>query len=155
MLFAMEVSREWLANAVIFTGAASRKAVEVTAERMAEERETTARQVFRDHLRDAFGEKAEFDVPFRGRSTKEWRFGARVVRQGHLSLFDLVTPHHVSVNSTIVKFQDISALDETISNVVVLADRAKMESADVDLLSRSAKSVIPLSADRSTLLRVA
>lgn len=155
MVFAVEVSREWLANAILFTGSASRRAVERTAEKMAEERERSQRIVFQDRLRETFAGRAAFDVDYRGRSTKQWKFAAMVQSRDHRALFDIATPHHVSINGTIVKFQDISRLEEPPSTVVALANKSKMDTADITLLSQAVDKVISLNAPREKLLQAA
>lgn len=155
MFFAIRVSRDHLANAIIFIGAASRHAVEKTAEKLSEEREHGFRQILQSHLREAFHERVAFEIEVRGQSTKAWRFDALVKAADHLSVFELVTPHHISINSSIVKFQDVSALEESVAGIAVLSNRAKMEAHDITLLSRSAAKVIPLDADRETLLKAA
>jgi len=155
MFFAVRVPRDHLANAIIFVGAASRHAVEKTAEKLSEEREQGFRQILQSHLREAFQDRVVFEVEMRGQSTKAWRFDALVKASDRFSVFELVTPHHISINSSIVKFQDVSALEESVPGVAVLSNPAKMESHDIALLSRSAAKVIPLDAERETLLRVA
>lgn len=155
MMFAMEVSREWLANSIVYIGSASRRAVEVTAERMGEERAAQEGATLKDILRSTFGERATFDVEYRGRSTKQWHFAAMVQQAEIWSLFDLVSPHHVSINSAIVKFQDIVKLDNAPRGIAVLAHREKMEAADISLIAEAATSVIPLSIEIEALRQAA
>ena len=144
MMFAVEVSREWLANAIVYVGSASRRAVEATAERMAEERTTHDAVRLKELVRAAFRDNVTFDVEYRGRSTKQWNFAAMVRQTDHWSLFDLVSPHHVSINSAVVKFQDIVRLDNPPRGIAVLSNLEKMDVADISLLSEAASSVIPL-----------
>lgn len=151
MMFALDVGREWIANAIVYVGSASRSAVEATAERMARERSTNDIARLRDLLRATFKDGATFDVEYRGRSTKQWEFAAMVRRADHWSLFDLVSPHHVSINSSIVKLQDVGRLDEAPRGVVVLSNRAKMDTADISLLSEVAASVVPLEMQEEDL----
>ncbi|WP_426289033.1 hypothetical protein ACN9MC_04765 [Ensifer adhaerens] len=147
MMFAMEVPRDWLANAIIFVASASRRAVEATAEALAEERNSRDKLVLKDLVRAAFRDKAAFDVEYRGRSTKQWKFTAMVRQSDHWSLFDLVSPHHVSINSAIVKFQDIVRLDDAPRGIAVLSNREKMDAADISLVGEAASRVIPLSIE--------
>lgn len=154
MMFAMEVSREWLANAIIYVGSASRRAVEITAERMAEERTSQEVDRFRDLLRVTFGNSASFEVEFRGRSTKQWNFAAMVRGQDHWSLFDVVSPHHVSINSAVVKFQDITRLEDAPRGIAVLSNRERMDAADISLIAEATTMVLPIEA-RMEALRLA
>lgn len=144
MVFAVEVSRDRLASAIIFTGAASRKSVEITADKLSEEREAANKDRLRSLIKEAFKEQASFDVAYPGRSTKRWRFDAMVRRPERWTLFDLVTPHHVSINSTIVKFQDVAQLEDGPHGVAVLTNRKAMDSADISLISGAAGNVITL-----------
>lgn len=154
-MFAAKASREWLANSIIFVGSASRKAVEMTAEKMAEERDYSLRQRFQENVRDAFPNRATFNVEYRGRSTKEHHFAAMVQGRDHTSLFDIVSPHHVSINSTIVKFHDVSRLDNHPRGIAVLSNKAKMEQADVLLLSHASTTIISIDAGKEALVRAA
>lgn len=154
-MFAARTSREWLPNTIIFTGSASRRAVELTAERMAEERDRTVRIKFQERMREAFPNKTAFDVEYRGRSTKEHHFAAMVHSPDHIALFDIVSPHHISINSTIVKFQDVSRLDNSPRNVAVLSNQARMDQADVILLSQADARVISIDVAREVLVHAA
>ena len=155
MMFTLDVSRDWIANAIIHVGSASRRAVEVTAERLAKER--TAQDVtrLRDLLRLTFSDRATFDVEFRGRSTKQWEFAAMVRQSDHWTLFDLVSPHHVSVNSAVVKLQDIARLDDAPRGLAILANAAKMDQSDIALISDAPSTVLPIDMGIEALLRAA
>lgn len=144
MMFAVEVSRDRLANAIIFTGAASRRSVELTAEKLAEERDNSNKDRMHSLLRAAFKDKAAFEVEFTGRSTKHWRFDAIVRDASHWVLFDMVTAHHVSINSSIVKFQDVMRLEDGPDSVAILTNKKAMDSADISLLSNAAGRIVTL-----------
>lgn len=154
-MFAAKTSREWLANAVMFTGSASRKAVELTAERITDERDRSVKIKFQERIREIFSSRASFDVEYRGQSTKEHRFAAMVQGPDHTALFDIVSPHHVSINSTIVKFQDVARLDNSPRGIAVLSNQPKMEEADIILISQASAKVISIDVGRETLIHAA
>lgn len=151
MMFTLDVSRDWIANAIIHVGSASRRAVEVTAERLTKERTAQDAARLRDLLRLTFNDRASFDVEFRGRSTKQWEFAAMVRQVDHWTLFDLVSPHHVSINSAIVKLQDISRLDDAPRGLAILTNPAKMDPSDIALISDAASQILPIDMGEAAL----
>lgn len=156
MIFAIQVARDWLANAIIFVSSASRRAVEATAQKLAEERENDTRARFRARLAEAFPQSATtFGVQFVGRSTKEWKFDAIVRLTGHTALFDLVTPNYISVATSIVKLQDVVRLEDGPRGIAVLTDRTRMEAADITMISEAASSVLTLDASSDALRKAA
>ncbi len=155
MMFCARVDRQWLANTIIFVGTASRRAVEMTAERVAEEREQSVRQEFKDRVGLVFPKKVAFDVEITGRSSRTRAFAALVNGPHGPALFDVVTPHHVSINGAIVKFQDVAQLEQSPKRVGVLSARAKTDSADVSLLSQWTTSIVGLDASEEILRKAA
>lgn len=149
--FASRVNREWLANAILFTATASRRAVEQTAQRLGEERDHDLTQVFRTAVREFYGDRAVFDYEMRGRSLKEWRFDAAILKDQVPSLVELVSPSHVSINTTIVKFGDIARLEFPIRRAVMLTNEAKTASADRLLLGEVADIVMPFTTSREAI----
>lgn len=155
MMFVVEVPLEWVPNAIVFTAAASRRAVELTLERLAEEKDTSARDQLSQAIRSVFRERASFDVDYRGHSTRSHHFLAMVRDRSRNTLFDLVTPHHVSINSTFVKFADVGKLEVAPNRVAVLSNRLKMNAGDINLISETANFVVPISTDISKLHLIA
>jgi hypothetical protein len=155
MMFAARVTREWLPSTIIFAAAASRQAVERTAEKMTVDLEQSLRANLQDRLRHTFRDRVSLDVEIAGGSTKKRKFAARIDAGDHVSVFDLVTPHHVSINGAIVKFQDIAQLDAPVSGVAVLSDQNKVDTGDIALLSQWASKIIPLNANDATLREAA
>jgi len=147
MMFAVEVPRDWLPNAIIQTASASQRAVQLTAERAVEEREQSFKIKLQHQLRETYRKKVAFDVDVVGRSTRRYHFAAMLRGGEDWSVFDLVTPHHVSINSAFVKFSDVKRLEEAPKRVAVLTDREKMNSGDISLISESANFVIPITAN--------
>ncbi|WP_127752697.1 hypothetical protein [Devosia sp. 1566] len=155
MMFAARVNLDWLANSVIFVGSASRMAVGMTAERMSEDKEVSLRRELQDKLGAAFKGRAAFDISLPGRSSRVRTFAALVDGEHGRVLFDLVTPHHVSINGAIVKFQDVAQLEDSPLRTAVLSAEKRTDPADVGLLSQWTTSVIKLEADQSVYKRAA
>lgn len=146
--FTTRVTREWLANAVLFVGSASRKTVEQTAQKLGEERDHDLTEVFRATVREFFGAQARFDYEMRGHSLKNWRFDAAIIRGGSPSLIELVSPSHVSINSAFVKFTDIARLDSPVHRTVMLTNPDRTNQADKVLLGEAADVVVPFERTR-------
>jgi hypothetical protein len=147
LMFTVEVPSDWVPNAIIFIAAASNRAVELTLQRLAEEKDNSARNQLREVLSFTYGERVSFDVDYSGHSTRKHHFAAMFRDQRRTALFDLVTPHHVSINSTFVKFADVGRLEEAPSRVAVLSNEARMSAGDINLISETANFVVPVSSD--------
>jgi len=153
--FTTRVTREWLANAILFVGSASRKTVEQTAQKLGEEREHDLTEVFRSTVREFFGVQAHFDYEMRGRSLKKWRFDAAIVRDKTPRLIELVSPSHVSINSAFVKFTDIARLDDPVRRTVMLTNPERTSQADKVLLGEAADVVVPFARTREAFAMAA
>ncbi|MFC3208208.1 hypothetical protein ACFOHJ_18450 [Aquamicrobium soli] len=153
--FTTRVTREWLANAVLFIGSASRKTVEQTAQKLGQERDHDLTEVFRSTVREFFGVQAHFDYEMRGRSLKRWRFDAAIMRQGVPRLIELVSPSHVSINSAFVKFTDIARLEEPVRRTVMLTNAERTNQADKVLLGEAADVVVPFARTREAFAQAA
>jgi hypothetical protein len=156
VIFEAELSRDWVANAAMFVAAASKRAVEAVAEATAEERENSGRGRLQRRLREAFPvDRVSLNPELFGRSTKKHKFAAMVKIDEQVTLFDVVTPSANSVNSTIVKFQDVGRLEDAPRGVVMLSSKAEMAPADITLLSEAAGLILPLEVDVEELRRAA
>lgn len=139
MFFKARVTREWLANMVVFIGDASRRSVEQTAERLTEERISDRRQRFRDRLVDTFKTNVILDIERAGQSGKPWHFTGGVQRPGHLTLFDFVTSHSHSINGAVTRFQDV--ISDEVRPIAALPAFARTPAHDIALLSKWAKVI--------------
>ena len=153
--FTTRVTREWLANAVLFVGSASRKTVEQTAQKLGEERDHDLTDVFRATVREFFGTQAQFDYEMRGRSQKMWRFDVAIMREMTPRLIELVSPSHVSINSTFVKFTDIARLDDPVRRTVMLTNPERTSQEHKVLLSEAADVVVPFGRTREAFDKAA
>lgn len=155
MVFGARVSRYWLANTVIFVATASRRAVEITAEKMSEEKEQSVRKEFQERLGSIFRARATFNVDIAGQSSRVRNFAA-LVEAGHgPTLFDVVTPHHVSINGAIVKFQDVAQLNAHPRRIAVLTSVDRTDAADLSLLSQWTTNVMSANAPEAMLRQAA
>ncbi len=151
-MFAARVSVDWLANAVIFVAAASKAAVERTADKLTVDIEERMRDTLKMQIRDIFRDRATMDVDVIGASTKKRKFAARVQSNGLSTFFDVVTPSPVSVNFAIVKFQDINA-ESHFRGVAMVS--GQLDAGDHSMLSQAATKVMPFTTDRETLAHAA
>lgn len=147
-MFSARVPLDWLASAVTYIAAASKAAVERTAEKLTTDIEERLRDSLKTRLRDIFRDRASFDVDVIGTSTKKRRFAAKVQSNGTSSFFDVVTPSPVSVNFAIVKFQDIRS-EQKFRGVALLSD--KLDAGDYSMLANAATQVIPYTTDKQVL----
>lgn len=151
-VFVNRVSQEWLASAVTFVAAASRQAVEMSADRLTLDVEESLRDRLKVALKETFRGRAIFDVVVPGASSKARNFTALVQTEDRRTLFDVVMPSPVSVSFSIVKFQDVAQLDTPPARVAMLG--GNVDAADQSLLSRWA-IVKPFSDNRDVLLHAA
>lgn len=87
-----------------------------------------------------------------GASSVSWHFAARVNLDGQNAVFDVVSPHHASVFSTVSKFNDLIRLEAPTSTVAVVHSKAAMGKW-LPLLSQTA-TVIEDDASDDTLRNV-
>lgn len=155
LMFAARVPREWLANTVIFVGTASRQCAEMTVQRVSEEVEQSLRADLQEKVKVAFHGNVALNVEIVGRSTRPRTFAALAEVGSKRTVFDLVTPHHVSINGAIVKFQDVAQLEHAPSRVAVLASQKRVDPADISLLAQWTNSIIKLDGATETFAQAA
>lgn len=89
---------------------------------------------------------------FRGAS-EEWEFDAALCVEGHLTLFDVVSPHANSVSSATMKFLDVQDLGDTAPKRVAVLTSLK-DTPRLKVLHRVARTV-ELHATDEVLTRAA
>ncbi len=62
-----------------------------------------------------------------------------------------MSPHHVSINTAVVKFHDVSQLDDAPRSIAVLTNPQKMDTADVSLIAEAASKVLPITIEIEAL----
>jgi hypothetical protein len=127
MMFDVDVEETQLVAAVMAVANAAKTAVENTAIHLATAEHADYRAHLWDRLQSAYGTKAfsREPVTFKGASSESWDFDAAVKVQGHLVLFQVVTPNANSVNSAVTKFLDVQDLGDKIapSRISVLTNK--------------------------------
>lgn len=145
--FILKASRNQLPAAVAVVANASSASVERTLYALDRLRVKKSRELFVQKISSAFGDRAAFNVDFRG-STKSWEVDAAVVdRNNVLAIFEFVTPAATSVAVAHMKVGDISAMTERPRTAIVLSDYDKTEPPLRQILSSSADLVIAASSD--------
>lgn len=128
MIFDLDVGEIELVPAVMAVANAAKTAVENTAIHLAATEHADHRAYLWDRLQGLYGSAfSRESVTFKGASTDSYDFDAAVKAQGHLTLFQVVTPNANSVNSAVTKFLDIRDLGEKVAphrvSVVTNIDR--------------------------------
>jgi hypothetical protein len=124
MFFDINVGRDELVIAVSAVANASKAGVEETALRLAAVEHADYQSMLWGKLEHVFSPKVVVRrLPFRGRH-ENWEFDAAVQMHGRTSLFEIVTPHHNSVNSAVTKFVDVRDLGDAAPNrIAILTNR--------------------------------
>ncbi|MBB4004445.1 hypothetical protein [Aurantimonas endophytica] len=154
-IFEAEARPETAAGWVAIVADASRRAVAITAERLAKKLDAEMRVSIVDRLTDVFGVKNVFaEAAISGASTHAWKVDA-LVRTDHREIaIEVITPAPASVSSAYVKLDDIRRLDNAPRTVAALSSRSSFGSDQLLILNRAAK-IIDLKADLSELRRLA
>lgn len=116
MIFDLDVDEGHLVAAVMAVANAAKTAVENTAIHLASHEHADHRAYLWDRLQSAYGIAAlqREPVPFKGAS-ENWDFDAAINVEGHIALFQVVTPNANSVNSAVTKFLDVMDLGEKLA----------------------------------------
>lgn len=147
-MFSIHVPRERLPGAVAAIANASNRAVERTVFAVERQKEARSREVFDQHIREAFGKRAQFEVHVRGATGREWDYAAGVIEGSRIiTVFDLVSPTYGSVASANLKITDTRTLDDAPRITVALSDYDRTEPAFRSILSVSADAVIAVNDD--------
>jgi len=155
MFFRLKVKRHQLPTAVSHIANASAMAVDRTLLALNKQKIKNNQDVFNARIREAFGEKAAFNISVQGR-TKEWDIAAAVINNSEVAtVFDFVTPAHVSITTAYMKISDIAASIKRPRTAIVLSDYDKTDAAMRQILSTSADAVIPAKSDSAQYLAVA
>ena len=113
MMFDLDVEEADLLPAVMAVANAAKTAVENTAVHLATTEHADYRAYLWDRLQRAYGGAfSRAPVTYKGASAENWEFDAAVSVEGHLALFQVVTPNANSVNSAVTKFLDVGDLGE-------------------------------------------
>lgn len=141
-LFEADANPDTVPGIIAIVADASRRAVEITAERLADRAVSDAKSTVLDRLTDAFGaDHVDRDVPFSGASAHSWSLDALVRLDNVDVAVAVASAAPVSVSSTYVKLDDIRRLDDAPRTVVALAKRDTFKSDQLALLNRTARLI--------------
>lgn len=148
MFFDIEVPESELVIAVMAVANASKTAVESTAMQLAAVEHADYQATLWDRLEHVFGSrKVEKKFKAQG-STESWEFDAAVKLDSGLSLFEIVTPHHISVGSAVTKFLDIKELGRNAPHRIAILTNAD-KTPHIPVLARTAKWIRAEASDDS------
>jgi len=146
MIFDLDVREADLVVAVAAVANAAKTAVETTAEHLAASVHPDHRAMLLERLEHLFGSRSLLpERRFRGAS-EEWEFDAALAVEGHLTLFDVVSPHANSVSSATMKFLDVKDLGDAAPKRVAVLTSIK-DTPRLKVLHRVAQTVELTAAD--------
>lgn len=125
--FAVQVSQDQLAGAIITVGNCSSEAVAVSAFKLAEKTATDASEFLISKLETAFGHaQVSRKEKLVGASNHEWEFAAAVKDGRRTSLFEFATKHPNSVANVAMKMGDIALLGHAPRRIVMVHSKVEM-----------------------------
>lgn len=152
--FAVKVTADRLAGAIITVANCSVEAVMLAAFKAAEKASVDGAVFMIDKLERIFGlERVVKHRKFLGASNHEWDFAATVDLNGSSTVFEFAAKHPNSVANVAMKMNDISKLVSAPKRVVMVRNKEALGTY-LGVLSQTA-NVIEESIENSTLLRLA
>lgn len=144
MIFEMEVKQDELVVVVAAVANAAKSAVESTAMILASTEHADARADLWEKLDRIYGHSTiERKAKVRG-SSDSWEFDAAVNVQGHLALFEVISPNANAVNSAVTKFLDIKDMGSSAHKRIAVLTK-KDKTPHLPVLGRTA-TIIPITA---------
>lgn len=154
-IFEADAALENAAGFIAIVADASRRAIERTAERIAERLNFEVKASVYDRLVDVFGvERVSEDVELSGASTHAWTVDALVRTERSEIVVALASPAPNSVSSTYIKLDDIRRLDGGPRTVAALTMRSSFKADQIAILGRTAK-LIDIDAEPAEFRRLA
>jgi hypothetical protein len=153
--FILKATKNQLPAAVTLIANASAASIERALYALDRIKIKKTKDLFVERISKAFGDKASFNVDFRG-STKAWEVDAAIIDQSNVvAIFEFVSPAATSVAVAYMKVGDISAMIERPRTAIVLSDYDKTDPPLRQILSSSADVVIAADSDLEAYRRVA
>ena len=153
--FILKAEKNQLPAAVTLIANASSASVERTLYALDRLKIKKTREQFVEKISSAFGDKASFNIDFRG-STKVWEVDAAIIDGPDvLAIFEFVAPAATSVAVAHMKVGDISAMIERPRTAYVLSDYEKTDPSLRQILSSSADLVIAANSSLETYRKAA
>lgn len=141
-VFESEASVETAAGMIAIIADASRRSVEITAERLARRLEAQLKISVVDRLREVFGsDSVTAEAHISGSSTHGWTVDALVQAGRTIVAVDMVSPSPNSVSAAYIKLDDIRRLDDAPRTVAALTRRAKFASDQLLILGRTSRLI--------------
>lgn len=158
--FVARVTRSQLAGATATIANCSHEAVALAALKLAEKRFSDDGETLHRRLVSLFSEKhVAKNVEITGASQTKWHV-ANIVRLAvdhgaseHVTIFEPVTKHHVSIAAAVTKFHDIARLEHAPRRVAVVARKADFGTY-LGVLSQAA-DVVAKDVSDTTIRRLA
>lgn len=153
--FILKATRGQLPAAVTLIANASATSIERTLYALDRMKFKKTKELFVERISRAFGDRASFNIDFRG-STKVWEVDAAIIdRSNVVAIFEFVSPAATSVAVAHMKVGDISAMTERPRTAIVLSDYDKTDPPLRQILSSSADLVIAADSDLEAYHKVA
>lgn len=122
--FVLEVAKEQLVGAVATIAGCSQEAVQITALRIAEKRQSDAAERLYDRLANLFTPaRVARDAEILGASNTPWHVSALVRADGRSAAYDPVTHHPGSIAAAVTKFFDLAQLDDPPARIAVVRNK--------------------------------
>lgn len=154
-IFEADARIENLPGVIAIIADAARRAVQVTADRLARKLDFDLKTSIIDRLVDVFGAKrVSADATISGASTHSWTVDALVQTESADIAVEAVSPSPISVSSAYMKLDDIRRLAEAPRTVAVLKGKQFFGSDQLLILNRTAR-LIDATADWRELERIA
>lgn len=154
-IFEADARLDILPGIIAIVADAAKRAVHVTAERLARKLDLDLKTSIVDKLIDAFGSAhVSVNAAISGASTHTWTVDA-LVRTEHAEIaIEAVSPSPISVSSAYMKLDDIRRLDSAPRTVAALKGRESFGADQLLILGRTSR-LIDAKADWRELERIA
>lgn len=153
-IFFPQAASEMLPSIVAIVAEASRFAVQLTSDSVAERLDRQTALSVADRIRDAFGREAvEERAEVVGASERAWRYAAIARVSGRVVAFEAVSPAPASVAAAYLKFDDVRRVAGAPQQVACLIRRQAFSNENIVMLNRTAK-LYDLSESGASLRRL-
>jgi hypothetical protein len=143
------------AGMIAIVADAAKRAVHITAERLAKRSHESLKAIVVDRLRDVFGEGAvTSEASVSGASTHEWTVDALVRSPAGLMAVEAVSSSYVSVSAAYMKLDDIRRLENAPKTVAALKRMDDFGTDQILILARTAR-IVDSSGGRDAFARLA
>ncbi|WP_438750007.1 hypothetical protein [Pararhizobium sp. O133] len=141
-IFETDARIDTLPGIIAIVADTARRAIHVTAERLARKLDFDLKTSIVDRLIDVFGAKrVSADAEITGASTHNWTVDALVKTEGAEIAIEAVSPSPISVSSAYMKLDDIRRLDGAPRTVAALKGKQQFGADQLLILGRTSKLV--------------